>query len=118
VPVFIDFMGALLHDVRGRIVLVLDRHPAHVAGATRRWLAEHENRIVALFLPANAPEVSPGEHVWSQPKGLFRGTPAIATKDLDAGVENAMIGIALDRPLVRRFVDPPGVAYVEAALHL
>ncbi len=116
-PTFIEFLRALLHDVRGRIVLVLDRHPAHVAAATRRWLAAHEDRIVVHFLPAYAPEMNPDEHVWSQLKGLFRRTPVLATEDFDAAVENAMTGIALDRSLVRRFFDHPDVAYVKAALH-
>lgn len=116
-PVFIEFLRALLHDVRGRIVLVLDRHRAHVAAATCRWLAEHADRIVVHYLPAYVPEMNPDEHVRSQLKGLFRRTPVLATEDFDAAVENAMIGIALDRSLVRRFFDHPEVAYVKAALH-
>jgi hypothetical protein len=39
-PRFIGFLTALLHDVRGEIDLVLDRHPAHVAAATRRCPGE------------------------------------------------------------------------------
>jgi len=116
-PVFIAFLEALLHDVRGRIVLILDRHPAHVAAATRRWLAAHQDRIVVHHLPAYAPEMNPDEHVWSQLKGLFRRTPVLATEDFDAAVENVMTGIAMDRFLVRRFFDHPEVAYVKAALH-
>lgn len=58
-PIFIEFLLAFLHDDRGRIVLVLDRRPAHVAGATRRWLAMHEDRIVVHLLPAHAPEMKP-----------------------------------------------------------
>ena len=68
------------------------------------------------FLPAHAPEMNPDEHVWSRPKGLFRRNPVLATEDLDAAVENAMIGIALDRSLARRFFDHPDVACVEASL--
>jgi transposase len=106
-----------LLDVRGRIVLVLDRHPAHVAAATRRRLAKHEDRLVVHFLPAHAPERNPDGHVWSQVKGLFRRTPVLATEDFDPGVENAMIGIARDRLLVRRVCDQSEVAYVKAAVH-
>ena len=69
------------------------------------------------YLPAYAPEMNPDEHVWSRLKGLFRQTPVLATEDFDAAVENAMIGIALDRSLVRRSSDHPDVAYVKAVLH-
>jgi transposase len=116
-PVFIAFLQALLHDVRGRVVLILDRHPAHVAAATRRWLLAHHDRIVCHYLPAYAPEMNPDEHVWSQLKGLFRRTPVLATEDFDLAVENAMLGIVADRSLVRSFFGHPDVAYVKQALH-
>ena len=61
--------------------------------------------------------MSPDEHVWSRLKGLFRRTPVLATEDFDGAVENAMLGIASDRSLVRSFFDHPDVAYVEQALH-
>lgn len=115
-PLFIAFLEALISDVKGKIVLVLDRHPAHVAAATRRWLLAHRSRIEVHHLPSYAPDMNPDEHVWSYLKGLFRRAPLTAAENLSDSVEGAMRDIARDRPLVRSFFHHPDVAYVRDAL--
>jgi transposase len=114
---FIEFLEALLHDVRGFIVLVVDRHPAHVAAATRRWLLEHGNRIAVHHLPAYAPDLNPDEHVWGYLKGMFRRNPLQEAQHFDIAVVGAMEKIQEDRALVRKFFEHPEVAYVRDALN-
>jgi transposase len=116
-PVFISFLEALIRDVRGFIVLVLDRHPAHVAAATRRWLLAHRDRIEVHTLPAYAPDMNPDEHVWSYLKGLFRHEPLNGDEKLVDAVESAMEDIAADRKIVRSFFNHPQVTYVREALN-
>lgn len=82
----IEFLKDMSNDARGRIILILERHPAHVATATRRWLAEHEDRITVHFFSAYAPEMNPDKHGCSQRKGLSRNTPGPANEDLAAAV--------------------------------
>jgi transposase len=114
---FIDFLTALQHDVRGPIDIVLDKHPAHVAAATRRFLHQRRARLRVHYLPSYAPELNPDEHVWSYLKGLFRKEPLVPGERLRDAVTEAMGEIRGDRGLVRRFFDHPEVAYVKAALH-
>ena len=113
---FIEFLDALLHDIRGYVVLVLDRHPAHRSAVTKRWLLEHKDRIEVHELPAYAPELNPDEHVWSHMKGLFRRTPVMGDEHFADAVENAVAGIASDAALLRSFFQHPEVAYVREAL--
>lgn len=113
---FIGFLRDLLHDVRGEIDLVLDRHPAHVAAATRRFLHEHRARLRVHFLPAYAPELNPDEHVWGYLKNMFRREPLEPGDDLHTAVENSMETIRIDKRLVRSFFGHPEVAYVKRAL--
>lgn len=114
---FVEFLEALLHDVRGYIVLILDKHPAHVAASTRRWLHEHRQRLEVHHLPSYAPDMNPDEHVWSHLKQMFRRSPLRKDQNLDSVVSEAMQDIAADRTVVRRFFDHPDVAYVKQALH-
>lgn len=114
---FVDFLRDLLRDVRGPIELVLDKHPAHVAAATRRFVHEHADRLTIHYLPGYAPELNPDEHVWSYLKGLFRRDPVEPGEDLTSAVHETMVQIRDDRALVRRFFDSPEVAYVRNALH-
>ena len=106
---FIAFLEGMLHDLRGRLVLVIDRHPAHTAAATRRFLLAHADRIEVHYLPAYAPDMNPDEHVWSHLKGFFRRAPLQPGEDLDATVAEAMELIATDRGLLRSFFDHPEV---------
>lgn len=114
---FIGFLKGLLHDMHGVIDLVLDRHPAHVAAATRRFVQEHRDRLRVHFLPGYAPDLNPDEHVWGHLKGMFRKEPLHADEKLEAAVEESMDRIRSDRKLVRGFFGNPEVAYVKNALH-
>jgi len=116
-PRFVDFLTALVQDVRGPIDLVLDKHPAHVAAATRRFLHARRDRLRVHFLPSYAPDLNPDEHVWAYLKALFRKEPLVPGEKLRAAVEEGMREIATDRALVRTFFNRPEVAYVKHALH-
>lgn len=113
---FIEFLKALLHDVRGFIFLVIDKHPAHVAAATRRFLAEHKDRLSVHFLPSYAPDMNPDEHVWGYLKNMFRRTPLEERETLVDAVDASMRTIAEDPELVRSFFQHPEVTYVAKAL--
>ena len=113
---FVDFLDALLHDIRGPIDLVLDKHPAHVAAAARRFVLAHP-RLRVHYLPSYAPDMNPDEHVWSYLKGMFRRNPLRQEESLDQSVETSMEQISTDRALVRTFFNHPDVRYVKKALH-
>jgi transposase len=115
-PRFIGFLTALLHDMRGEIDLILDRHPTHVAAATRRFVHEHRARLRLHFLPGYAPDLNPDEHVWTQLKALFRRQPLARDGDLGSAVAAAMTMMQEDRRLVQNFFRHPAVAYVKKAL--
>ena len=113
---FEGFLRDLLRDVRGKVVLVMDRHPAHRAASVRRFLQEHEQRISVHFLPGYAPELNPDEHVWSALKGLFRRDPLGPEEPIRGAVHRAMTKIKEDREWVRSFFLSKSVTYVRQAL--
>lgn len=114
--VYIQFLEALLHDLRKRIVLVHDRHPAHIAAETRRFLRKHRARLRVHELPAYAPDLNPDEHVWTHLKGLFQRDPLREDESIQHRVTNSMEAIRNDRSLVRSFFEHPEVQYVKTAL--
>lgn len=113
---FRDFLRDLLRDVRGKIELVLDKHPAHVAAAVARFIQTNHARLRVYFLPGYAPQLNPDEHVWAHLKGLFRRYPVEHDENLASAVEASMAMIKKDRALVRGFFGHPDVAYVREAL--
>ena len=61
-PVFLDFLKRLVRDAKGRkIMLIIDRHPAHRARIVRNWAAEHRELIELHLLPGYSPELNPAE---------------------------------------------------------
>ena len=115
-PLFIEFLKAMLRDIRGHIVLILDKHPAHVAAATRRFIQENAKRLSVEHLPGYAPDMNPDEHVWSHLKGMFKRNPLESGAAFDEEVRETMEFIREDRALVRSFFGHPDVAYVKEAL--
>lgn len=113
---FEEYLVDLLADTKNKIVLVMDRHPAHRAARVRRFLLANRKRISVHYLPGYAPELNPDEHVWSMLKGMFRHDPLERDESLDDAVGKAMSTIKESRTLVRSFFRHPEVAYVRKAL--
>lgn len=116
-PKFVEFLKGLLHDMKGQIFLILDRHPSHTAASTRRFLQDNEKRIHAFYLPGYAPDLNPDEHVWSYLKGLFRREPLHEDEEFFSSVFENAIAIKQDPELVKSFFGNPSVAYVKEALN-
>jgi len=58
---FCEFLERLPRAAGRKVHLIVDRHTAHVARATRQWLAEHADTIEVHYLPGYAPELNPAE---------------------------------------------------------
>ncbi len=68
--IFIRFLRKVLVHHRGRrIVLIVDRSTYHRSRMTRDFVAQHRTQLRLEYLPANAPELNPDEHVWGHLKG-------------------------------------------------
>lgn len=115
-PRFIEFLIDLLGDTSRPLVIVMDRHPAHVAAAVKRFLLVNKKRISAHYLPGYAPELNPDEHVWSALKGMFRRDTLEQDEAFDGAVQNAMRTIQESPAWVKSFFRHPEVRYVRQAL--
>lgn len=114
---FVEFLAALLEDTTKPIELVLDRHPAHIAAKTRRFLQKNRHRIRVHWLPSYAPNLNPSEHIWSLVKGAFQRDPLNADEDIAQAVEIQMLSLQHDRDMVQSFFRHPEVRYVREALN-
>jgi transposase len=62
-----DFLKALLHQIRGRIIVVWDGGPMHRGEYIREVLARHP-RLTIERLPPYAPDLNPVEALWNHLK--------------------------------------------------
>ena len=69
------FLQALLHHLRGAVVLLWDRGTIHTRREVHVYLADHP-RVSPYAFPPYAPELNPAEHIWNQADGaLANGAP-------------------------------------------
>lgn len=59
--VMIRFLRRLIKQSKGKVFLIMDRHPVHRSKALKQWLARYERKIEMFFLPEYSPHLNPDE---------------------------------------------------------
>lgn len=59
--VFIGFLRRLRRQRRRNLVVIADRHPAHIAHKVERWVKRQRRWLHLFFLPGYSPELNPDE---------------------------------------------------------
>lgn len=111
-PRFVEHLRAFMRGRKGRVFLVLDRHPAHIAKVVARYVQSRRGRLELHFLPGYAPELNPDEFVWNHLKrqGVSK-KPLRRDESLRGRVEADLAAIQSRPALVRSFFRAPSVAY-------
>jgi len=110
--VFTEFLGRLIKQVPHRVFLIVDEHPAHVAGQTKRWLKMHKDRIRIFFLPPYSPELNPDEYLNHDVKSnaLGRRRPT-DVREMETDLRTYLRSTQKMPAVVRRFFRHPKVQY-------
>ena len=106
------FLKNFMKGRRGKVFLVLDGHPAHKAKVVQSYVASLGGRLEFHRLPTYAPDLNPDEYVWSHMKtnGASK-KPLKQNESLRQRVEEDLVKIKDNRPLVRSFFGAKTVAY-------
>lgn len=59
--VFLQFLRRLVKQARGKVFLIVDRHPVHRSQKVRHWLKQNAAHLRLFFLPGYSPELNPDE---------------------------------------------------------
>jgi transposase len=65
---FTEFMDLLIHDIDGKIFLIVASVKYHTSKETSEWVKEHRDRIELFTLPSYSPDLNPDEWVWKNVK--------------------------------------------------
>lgn len=79
--IFIDFCKQLLKDVKSKVFLIVDGHPAHKAKIVSKFIQSTKGKLSLYFLPPYSPDLNPDEFVWNDIKNNSIKRKTIYTKD-------------------------------------
>ena len=81
----------------GHRVFLLDRHPAHTAKRTQKWLTDHQ--LDCMVLPTHSPQFNAIEHCWAwiiqRVRELRPDSPAMLQAHLESALD------ALPQPVIQ-----------------
>ena len=109
---FIEFLKEFMAGRRGKVFLVLDRHPAHRANSVKEHVRSTQGQLELHFPPPDAPDLNPDEFVWNHLKstGVAR-KPLQKNESLKERIETDLAKLKTDRALRRSFFKAESVAY-------
>jgi transposase len=110
---FVELLKQLMHRRMKLLHLVVDGLPAHKKVVVKEYVASTEGRLTLYFLPGYAPDLNPGELVWSHAKrtGVAR-RPLKEGEKLQERVHEQLQKIGNNPKLVRSFFKHPSVVYI------
>lgn len=113
---FAEFMDRLIHDIRGKIFLIVDNAPYHKSKEARDWVKKHGNRIELFFLPSYSPDLNPDEWVWKNVKNdnISRVVPQ-RPGHLFEIADRALRMLRATPGKIRSFFADPRLAYIRRA---
>lgn len=72
---FIGYLEQLIASTDKKVFLVIDRHPAHTAGAVDEWKEDHSDEIEFVWLPRYSPEYNAEEFLNNDVKASLKSQP-------------------------------------------
>ena len=110
--VFLTFLKRLIRHANGKVYLIVDSHPVHLAAKVRTWLEEHKKEIRLCFLPTYSPELNPDELVNQDVKAnAFRSHHPHNQPEMMHGVRSYMRSTQKRPDIVRRYFHERHVRY-------
>ena len=111
---FVAFLQNFMKGRRGKIILVIDGHPAHTAKRVERYVEGLAGRLELQRLPSYAPDLNPDEFVWAHRKknGVSK-KPLKQNESLQQRVEEDLAKIKDSPDLVKSFFCAESVLYAK-----
>ncbi|MDX6765302.1 MAG: transposase [Candidatus Methylacidiphilales bacterium] len=105
------FLWAVLRQVRGKMVVVLDGLPAHRTSLVGQAEEESRGRLKLEWLPGYAPELNATEYLWGHTKGRLANRAVLDNEAL-LGQTRSQLRSTQRRPnLLKSFWKQTGLAW-------
>lgn len=110
---FIAYCEKLLHDIPGKIFLIVDGHSAHKSKKTLKFAESTAGRLTLFYLPPYSPELNPDEWVWKNIKHDNVGRMAACTlDDMRAVITKAVLRLQSAASIITGFFHDSDLHYI------
>lgn len=110
--IFLIFLKRLVKQIRRKIFLIADAHPAHRAKDVKKYLAAHQKNIVMFFLPPYSPELNPSEYLNNDVKiNTIRKTRPRTQRQMTSEIRKYLRGKQRTPQKVKKFFHAEKVKY-------
>lgn len=101
---FIEFLKRLVFKASSKVILIVDRGPAHTSKKTKDFVASISEKLELFYLPPYSPELNPDELVWNDLKNNTVGRSVAKSKDEFKGIiENNLINLRDNKRKIQSF---------------
>jgi transposase len=108
---FIDFCKHLLKDVKEKIFLIVDGHPAHKSRKVKEFIKSLQGQLSLYFLPPYSPELNPDEFVWNDIKNDVKKKEIRTKDDLKSAAFSRLVHLQKSPKKVMRFFKVKSTRY-------
>lgn len=112
---FCEFLDRLMHGEDGKVLLIVDGHPAHKSRKVRKHVEAYGGRLQLYLLPGYSPELNPDELVWNWVKNQKLGKDSGITdkNGLIRAARNALTSLQRRVAVVKSFFEHPDLKYIK-----
>lgn len=101
----IRYIKELRRHIKGKLILLWDRLPAHRSGEVEEFLESQKHWLQIEWLPPYAPELNPTEYLWSTGKQKdWANLYAETTNDLDVAIRKYGRRVRRNPDLLKSFL--------------
>jgi hypothetical protein len=112
---FTEFLDLLLHDIDGKIFLIVDNVRYHTARENSEWVEERKDRIELFFLPSySLISTRTSGHGKREERPYSPRGPAAAWPPFEIA-RRALRRLYADPAKIRAFIGDPHLAYIHCA---
>ena len=111
-PLYLRFLKRLVRTSRGKLFVVVDRHPVHTRRLVRDWLETHKDEIEVFYLPAYSPDLNPAECLNNDLKQQVHSKPpTMSVAQLKKRTASTLMRLQKLPQRVSHYFQHPSIAY-------
>ena len=111
-PLYLCFLKRLISSCKGKLFVIVDRHPVHTRRSVQEWLSAHRSQIEVFYLPPYSPQLNPVEYLNNDVKQQVHSKPpTMSVQQLKRRTASVLMRLIKSPSKVSKYFKHPHIAY-------